>query len=491
MIRITCSLFAFAGLALAQFPVATAPMKEATDTGAPVVAAMESSRAIDLVICLDVSGSMNGLINAARQNLWSIVNDMATLKPQPELRVALLTYGSPAYGANTGFVSIQTELTTDLDKVSEKLFALKTNGGKEYVARVVKRSLDDLDWSKDKRALKLIFVCGNEAATQDPEFDAMQLASTAISDGVLVNTIYCGNQQKPEAEGWRQVARLADGKFAAIEQNQVAVIATPFDKELMDLSQQLNGTYLTFGRAGAQWGANQIAQDGNALSLNTAAAAQRCVTKGSSLYYNPTFDLVDAMKNPKFDLATVKKEHLPKKLQTFTAVQLKEHVVKTSKTRAGIQKKVAEVAKKRDAYVLAERRKQAGAGEKLFEDAILESVRAQAASRGFERKVRPEGKAPEVKAPEVKQPEAPKAPAVIRSPVAPAAVPVVSPRRTLPQVQSVLPTQVIREVVLPQIVVPQPKQKAVKPKASQKVAPKAKQSETEAYKALKKSGKIW
>lgn len=493
MIRTTCSLFAFAGLALAQFPVATAPMKEASDSGAPVVAAMESSRAIDLVICLDVSGSMNGLINAARQNLWSIVNDMATLKPQPELRVALLTYGSPAYGGDTGFVSIQTELTTDLDKVSEKLFALKTSGGKEYVARVVKRSLDDLEWSKDKRALKLIFVCGNEAATQDPEFDAMQLASTAISDGVLVNTIYCGNQQKSEAEGWRQVARLADGKFAAIEQNQMAVIATPFDKELMDLSQQLNGTYLTFGRAGAQWGANQVVQDGNALSLNTAAAAQRCVTKSSRLYYNPTFDLCDAMKNPKFDLTAVKKEHLPKDLQGYTTVQLHAHVQETSKKRAGIQKKVADVAKKRDAFVLAERRKQAGAGQTLFEDAILESVRAQAASRGFTRPMRPEGKAPEPKQPKQGPPEAPVAPAVIKPPVVPAAVPAVPVGRTSPQVQTVRAPQIIREVVLPQVVLPQPqpkpqsKAKPVKPK----VAPKAKQSEIEVYKAVKKSGKTW
>jgi Mg-chelatase subunit ChlD len=225
MLRTTCSLFVMTGLALSQAPIASVPMRlQPSDAVGPVVAPMKSARAIDLVICLDVSGSMNGLINAARQNLWSIVNDMATLRPQPELRVALLTYGSPAYGAETGFVSIQAELTTDLDLVSQKLFALTTNGGAEYVARAVKRSLDDLKWSQDPEALKLIFVAGNEAATQDPEFNAMQMASAAIGKGILVNTIYCGNQQNPEADGWRQVAQLADGKFVAIEQNQIAVI---------------------------------------------------------------------------------------------------------------------------------------------------------------------------------------------------------------------------------------------------------------------------
>lgn len=484
MIRTTCSLFACASLALAQFPTSLAPMKEVTPSDAPVVAPMKSSRAIDLVICLDVSGSMNGLINAARQNLWSIVNDMATLKPQPELRVALLTYGSPVYGEQTGFVSIQTGLTTDLDKVSEKLFALKTNGGKEYVARVVKRSLDDLDWSKDKHALKLIFVCGNEAATQDPIHDAMQLSSLAIQNGVLVNTIYCGNQQKPEADGWRQVARLADGKFAAIEQNQTAVVATPFDKELSDLSSQLNGTYITFGRAGAAWGANQIAQDGNALSLNTAAAAQRAMTKSSALYCNPRFDLCDAMKNPKFDITTIEKKFLPKTLQSYTTAQLKAHVEETTKTRAGIQKKVAEVSKKRNAYVLEQRRKNARAGEKLFEDAILESVRAQAASRGFKRVERPKAEVEKADAPKL---DTPKLEAPAAAPGVPAGRVL---RNPLPPVQPVISPQVVREQIVPQVVKPARQTAERSPNAGKQKAA-SKKDVVELLEVLKKTGKIW
>ena len=34
-------------------------------------------RTIDLAICLDTSGSMSGLIEAAKQKLWAIVNDLA------------------------------------------------------------------------------------------------------------------------------------------------------------------------------------------------------------------------------------------------------------------------------------------------------------------------------------------------------------------------------------------------------------------------------
>ena len=85
-------------------------------------------QAIDLAICLDTSGSMSGLLNSAKQKLWDIVNDLAMAEPAPKLRVALLTFGNLGYEAENGWVSVDSELTDDLDAVSQKLFALGTNG---------------------------------------------------------------------------------------------------------------------------------------------------------------------------------------------------------------------------------------------------------------------------------------------------------------------------------------------------------------------------
>ena len=41
---------------------------------------------VDLVIALDVSGSMSGLIDSAKQRLWDIVNELAQANPRPDLR---------------------------------------------------------------------------------------------------------------------------------------------------------------------------------------------------------------------------------------------------------------------------------------------------------------------------------------------------------------------------------------------------------------------
>src|SRR5258708_3541683 len=45
---------------------------------------------IDVVFCLDCSGSMGPVIETAKQKVWSIVNEIARAKPSPILRIGLL-----------------------------------------------------------------------------------------------------------------------------------------------------------------------------------------------------------------------------------------------------------------------------------------------------------------------------------------------------------------------------------------------------------------
>src|SRR5215475_3983003 len=91
---------------------------------------------VDVVLCLDVSSSMNGLIDSAKIKLWDIVNDLGKAKPAPILRVGLYSYGHTTYDARKGWVRKDVDLTTDLDTVYQKLNALTIHGGEEYVARV-------------------------------------------------------------------------------------------------------------------------------------------------------------------------------------------------------------------------------------------------------------------------------------------------------------------------------------------------------------------
>ena len=147
-------------------------------------------RTIDLAICLDTSGSMQGLIDSARSKIWAIVNDLALAKPAPRLRVALLSYGNDGHDAAAGWVKVHTKFTEDLDQISQTLFQFGTHGGTELVGRVLQASLRELDWQPGTDSLKLIVVAGNESADQDRKVDYREMCKKAIARGIMVNAIY-------------------------------------------------------------------------------------------------------------------------------------------------------------------------------------------------------------------------------------------------------------------------------------------------------------
>ena len=140
-------------------------------------------RTVELAICLDTSGSMDGLIEAAKTKLWDIVNDLALATPTPRLRVALLTYGNDGHIAEDGWVHVDSPFTEDLDEISRQLFALRTNGGTELVGRVLREAGAQLDGTPSSSALKLVVVAGNESADQDQTFHYPDVCKSLITRG--------------------------------------------------------------------------------------------------------------------------------------------------------------------------------------------------------------------------------------------------------------------------------------------------------------------
>jgi len=341
-------------------------------------------RPIDLAICLDTSGSMSNLIESAKQHIWSVVNELALAEPQPRLRVALLTYGNDAHRPEDGWVRIDTDLTDDLDLVSERLFALSTGGGTEFVGRVLQRAFDDLSWSPDSGGLRLVVVAGNESADQDKEVPFADACASLIGKDVLVNALFCGGAADPIATGWSDVARRADGRFFAIDISAApAYVETPFDEQLMQLSTDMNDTYLPYGRAGVAGAANQTKQDANARQMNDANGASRAQTKAGSNYVC-TWDLVDVVgRDTEFDLADLKAEDLPEAMRKMTAAERLAYVAKMRDGRARIAKRVGELSRKRAEFITREAAKAATGGQQTFETALLSAIRDQAGAKGF------------------------------------------------------------------------------------------------------------
>lgn len=344
----------------------------------------QERRHVDIVIALDVSGSMSGLISSAKQRLWDVVNELGRAQPQPELRLAILSYGNPSYGAASGYVRIDLPFTSDLDAVNETLFGFGTSGGDEYVARVATIAINELDWSDDADALKILFIAGNEAADQDPQISIARAAQAAVENGIIINSIYCGEDNDGVAAGWRSVAALTQGLYASIDQNSatVANIASPMDEELAQLNAELNGTYLAYGRDADRYRANQMTQDENALAMSPSAAASRTVTKAGRLYDNSEWDIVDALKSGA-DLEEFESENLPAEMQAMNKKEREEYVSQYAEKRDVIQNRISELDKDRRVYIANERAKQTEAGAKGLDEVMQEGLRSIAEAKGF------------------------------------------------------------------------------------------------------------
>jgi hypothetical protein len=344
------------------------------------------AKVVDVAICLDVSNSMDGLIGSAKKKLWDIVNELGKAKPAPRLRVALFSYGNTGYDSTTGWVRKDLDLTDDLDMVSEKLFGLKTRGGNEYVARVCRDAVDQLQWSNDPGTLKIIFVCGNEPADQDKTIELKDVAEKAVRKGIVINSIYCGRTNNPEAKRWQEFAVLSEGRFACIDQDSGTVaIATPVDKELADLSDQLNKTYAFYGKDAKLKADNQAKQDANATLVGAPAAAARAVSKGSGVYRQADADLVDKLKeDPHFDVKKVPEDQLPDDMKKMTPEQREKHVKELLARREGLQKRVSELAKKREEHIEKERKQNPTKADQAFDEAVRGAIREQAKKKGID-----------------------------------------------------------------------------------------------------------
>ncbi len=167
----------------------------------------EAAPVVQIAILLDTSGSMQGLIEQAKGQLWKIVNEFINARQngkRPELEVALFEYGKDTLPAGTGYIRLIAPLTNDLDKISEELFKLTTSGGDEYCGWVIRDAVERLVWSTSPDAFKAIFIAGNEPFTQGP-VDYAKSCKSAIEKGIIVNTIHCG----PDGTGIRPSGRTA------------------------------------------------------------------------------------------------------------------------------------------------------------------------------------------------------------------------------------------------------------------------------------------
>ncbi|MBX7096504.1 MAG: VWA domain-containing protein [Myxococcaceae bacterium] len=344
------------------------------------IAAPQERPVLDVVFVLDTTSSMGGLIEGAKQKIWSIASRLASGTPTPRVRVGLVAYRD----VGDAYVTQVVPLSEDLDAIYAKLRGFRAEGGgdgPEAVQDGLHDAVTKMKWSDSKRVAKMIFVVGDAPAHEQDKPKLLAAAKTAISQGIVVNTIRCGADEVAAGQ-FAQVAKLADGHFDSIQQSGgVVAVATPFDADLARLNGEMMDTALYGGARPAKAAAEVRRVETKALAAPAAADRMSYFSKGmagagaSASAGASAVGAVDLTATPE-KAAALKDDELPTELQKLSPEERVSYAKAKQQKRAELSKQIAELSKKRDEYVA----KAAKADKSSFDARVFEAV-AETAKR--------------------------------------------------------------------------------------------------------------
>jgi hypothetical protein len=336
------------------------PPPAVADAPPPQVPANAGRRPrVELVFALDTTGSMGGLIEGAKQKIWSLASFVAQGQPTPDLRVGLIAYRD----IGDEYVTRVFDLDGDLDRVSRRLRGFVAAGGgdgPEHVARALDESVHKISWSAAPEVVKVIYLVGDAPAHTDYQdgYDYQRAARAAARQGIQLHTILCGGDPAA-AEMWRRIASLGRGEFMAINQDGgVRAEHSRYDDELAALHDRLAGTTIAYGASGAA-----------ALAENRAALAAPSAIKAARASYmarnakavGGEGDLVESIARGRVRLDDVQAD-LPAEMQAMDRAAQAAHVAAKQKERDAINQRIDELGKLRRAELDARERDAARAG---------------------------------------------------------------------------------------------------------------------------------
>jgi len=355
-------------------------------TRQPVDPVQAARPRIEVVFVLDTTGSMGGLIQAAKENIWSIASSMASAQPTPELAVGLVAFRD----RGDAYVTRVVDLSTDLDSVYAQLMDFQAAGGGDHpeaVHQALHEAVQRIGWSRQGQAYRTVFLVGDAPPQRyagEPEL--AQIVEQAAARGIVINTIQAGSDDMTRSS-WRQIAQLAGGAYFEVGQSGSAVaVATPFDVPIAELARELDDTRLFYGDEETRdaMAAKSAAADKLHAVASPSAQAKRASFNASEAGRTNLLgksELVDAVASGRVKLEDVAEEQLPPALAAMAPAARAETIEKTAQRRREISAEIERLASQRQAHIateLADSDRRDSLDHQLFE-----TVKAQAAAKGL------------------------------------------------------------------------------------------------------------
>jgi Mg-chelatase subunit ChlD/ElaB/YqjD/DUF883 family membrane-anchored ribosome-binding protein len=383
---IALALLVATATGIALFP--TLQKAQATQTTHTTHVVPQQSHRIEVVFVLDTTSSMSGLIQAAKEKIWSIATTMASAQENPDIKMGLVAFRD----RGDAYITRVFDLSDDLDSMYANLMDFRAQGGgdgPESVNQALYDAIHKISWSNDSNVYKVAFLVGDAPPHMDYHNDVKYPVTldAAASRGIVVNAIQSG-QHEYTRPAWQQIAALGHGEYFQVEDsgNTVAV-STPFDEKLSKLAAELEDTRLYYGDEATKK-AQKSKLDANARlreELSTEALARRdtfnATASGKANLLGES-ELVDAIASGRVELDEIKQENLPATLQAMAPEEQMEVINEQAQRRDQLQQKIRKLSESRSNFIKEKVAAEGGADDSLDEK-IYRAVKDQAAAIGL------------------------------------------------------------------------------------------------------------
>lgn len=344
---------------------------------------------IEVVFVLDTTGSMGGLIQAAKEKIWSIATTMASAQPAPEIKMGLVAYRD----RGDAYVTRVVDLSSDLDSVYATLMDFKAQGGgdgPESVNQALHDAVHKISWSQDSQAYKVVFLVGDAPPHMDYPNDVKypETLKAALGKGLVVNSIQCGQDISTHRE-WQQVAQLGNGRYFQVEQGGSAIaIATPYDEKLAKLSAELDKTRLYYGSREEKEAKKKKLEAAEKLHAGSSVAsrarrAEFNASESGAENFIGDKELVDDVAAGRVDLSAIPQAELPEPIQAMAPKEQKAAIAGMAEHRRELQRQIGELARQRGDYLKEKVEAEGADADESLDHKIFGAVREQAEGKGL------------------------------------------------------------------------------------------------------------
>ncbi len=290
---------------------------------------------IDIVFVVDISGSTGGILSSVRGKFWEIQNEISRLDPAPDYRIGIVCMGRPSFKKENNYVQVISDLTDDIDAAAYPFFQIKdvTAPGNYFIGHALDVAVNDLSWTDDPNAIKLLYLVGNGKPSAGPGY--RKPLEDAKEKGIVINSLYflSYSNQKEQAE-WKTIAEHTSGQFFVIGLKEPAIVLEkPYDGAMLrEANHMINTSYVYYGEVGLERYEMQAELDEEAELQGENQVEARTFFKATRLYQgkNHTWDLIDLGNTGKGIPLKENRKYMDERLQEMSVGEFTEFLTETS-----------------------------------------------------------------------------------------------------------------------------------------------------------------